>query len=63
MRGDSSHWRGRKWKLLNFNESDVKPRYSMGVAMLSNDKILLLGGEQTKHQVSHEILEFDTKSR
>ena len=50
MRGKDRE--SRPWTKIEFQESQIEPRYNLGVALLGSDSILLIGGETARHNVS-----------
>ena len=46
------------WELIALKSGSIKPRYNLGVSLLNDGKILIIGGDSI-HNVSHEICVFD----
>ena len=63
MHGDKpSTWAQSFWQTLKLTIGDLRPRYNLGVSLLADGKILVIGGDSV-NKVSHEILMFDPKKR
>lgn len=46
MSGDNpANWESRPWREITITEGILKPRYNLGVSMLSDGSILIIGGE------------------
>ena len=63
MLGDNPlTWSFSLWQTLKLTSGHLKPRYNLGVSLLTDGKILVIGGDSV-NKVSHEILIFDPKER
>ena len=56
MSGDNpANWATRPWKEITLTAGTIKPRYNLGVAMVGDGEMLIVGGESIQN-VGHEIL-------
>ena len=63
MKGDNrQNWAESPWKRIKLKAGEMRPRYNLGVSLLSDGTILLIGGFSI-HNVSSEIRLFDPKKR
>ena len=63
MKGDNrQEWAESPWKRIRLKAGAMRPRYNLGVSLLSDGTILIIGGDSI-HNVSCDIRLFDPKRR